>query len=73
MGIRSIKDYQLVRVTAAGQEYAAFSQTEVRELFRIAQLREFEPAGIHKPKAKSNVLGLSIVDSTHTAGLELRG
>ena len=34
MGIRSIKDYQLVRVTAAGQEYAAFSQTEVRELFR---------------------------------------
>ena len=36
MGIRSIKDYQLVRVTAAGQEYAAFSQTEVRELFRMA-------------------------------------
>jgi hypothetical protein len=36
MGIRSIKDYQLVRVTAAGQEYAAFSQTEVRELFQMA-------------------------------------
>jgi len=36
MGIRSIKDYQLVRVTAAGQEYAAFSKTEVRELFRMA-------------------------------------
>ena len=44
MGIRSIKDYQLVRVTAAGQEYAAFSQTEVRELFRIAHQGEFEPS-----------------------------
>jgi hypothetical protein len=39
----------------------------------MAQMREFEPAGVHKAKAKSNVLGLSIADSTHAAGLELWG
>ena len=71
--LSTLQHWGLLPAIVAQVGSVASSQKEVRELFRMAQLREFEPAGIHKPKAKSNVLGVSIVDSTHAAGLELRG